>query len=160
MSSPAAVPSRLVLRLYVLRAMLLLSFARLLVRGVALRRWRSTLGNRGQVLAACPGSAADRWPRIKLHVRCVERAAGYLPGESRCLPKAMAVQWLLGGERIPSTLVMAAHARDRTAAHAYHAWVEYAGDIVIGHCERSDYRVMAAFSHGGSPAIAPTASLP
>lgn len=132
--------------LAVLRAAILLMAARLLVRFVSLARWRSGLGETcgvGDLQSASPqsGPVAGRADLIRAAqmARCVEKAATRLPGVSRCLPRAVALQWMLRRERIASDLIIAIHNSDRAGEHAFHAWVEHAGQMVIGHCDRSAY---------------------
>lgn len=144
-------------RLTVLRCALSLLVARFLVRFIAFSRWRGSLGSvvEGQ---PAPGAA---WPipdpaqlREALRIgRCVERAAMRLPGESRCLPQAMALQWAMIRSGIASDLIIAIHAQDREAEHAYHAWVEHGDEILIGHCNPADYRRVLTITQGqGAPA--------
>lgn len=71
--------------------------------------------------------------------RCVDKAARRIPGTSKCLPRAVALQWMLRREHIASQLVIAIHNTDRVGEHAFHAWVEQGGQIVIGHCDRTAY---------------------
>lgn len=81
--------------------------------------------------------------------RRVERAANRLPGRSKCLPKAMALQWILRRNAIASRLVIAIHKTDRQHDHSFHAWVEVGGEMVIGHCDRASYSCMASFDQFG-----------
>jgi len=71
--------------------------------------------------------------------RCVDRAAQWLPGTSKCLPRAAALQWLLRAEGIPSALVIAFRLGDRTGPDAFHAWTETCGEMLVGKCDRADY---------------------
>lgn len=86
---------------------------------------------------------------VALVARLVERAATKLPGTTKCLPRAMVVQWLLRRRGIASILVIAVHARDRSTEHGYHAWVEHHGDFVIGDCDRAEYRPIMAYRQDG-----------
>lgn len=144
-------------RLQVLRAAAFIAVARLLVRFVPLRIWRATVGE--VVPASASGSIADRsrvpaaasapaviaanseeLAQARWLGRCVDRAATYLPGTSRCLPKAVALHWMLRLRRIPALTVIAFKREDRTGADVYHAWVELNGEMVIGHCDRTVYQ--------------------
>lgn len=143
------------MRLLVLRAMLLLVCARFLVRFVALARWRDSLGTLHGSESAPPHPTTPlRSEEVALLARSVERASRRLPRVTRCLPRAMVVQWLMRRAGLPSRIVIAVHATDRTSEDAYHAWVEYAGEMVIGICNRSDYRPIAILDQ--DPAIAAT----
>jgi hypothetical protein len=149
---------RLSWRVLLFEAVILLTAARLLVRLAGFKVWRPTLGrivppepNRAQSAAPTtihpvppePGTRCAR--RVAL---AVERAACLLPFPTKCLPRAVAVQWMLGLRGVPSTLAIAAHATDRTGEHAFHAWVERQGHFVIGHCDRAAYRALLRLSRG------------
>ena len=104
--------------------MALLCRARLLIAWTPLERWRSTLGEtRGD-------SAPDAAKQL---ARQVDRGAGWLPFETKCLPRAIALSWMLRRERIRHGVVIAVRppqARER--GDALHAWVEVDGERVIG----------------------------
>ena len=130
-------------RLTVGFAAVLLSLAVVLVRLGRLSLWSRSLGTvrkdaaiigSDSPLAAQPLAAARRIGHQ------VERAAQHLPFTTKCLPRAMAVQWLLRLRGVPSSLAIAVHLHERSGDHAYHAWVECGGVFIIGHCERALYR--------------------
>lgn len=139
------------LRIEVGRAVAFLAVARFLVRVVPLHVWRGSLG---QLTSSSPDQARivdypevtfDEAQLVVLRKglmlgRCVERASKMLPGKSRCLPQAVALQWLMRISRIPSRIVIAFHIKDRSGEHAYHAWAEHRGEMLIGHCDRSVYQ--------------------
>ncbi|MEO7364953.1 MAG: lasso peptide biosynthesis B2 protein [Sphingomicrobium sp.] len=105
-------------------AIALLCRARILIAAVPLERWRQTLGD--------DGGAASAAEARKL-AKQVERAAAWLPFETKCLPRAMALSWMLRRERIRHALVFAVRpAALRDAADGLHAWIEADGDKVIG----------------------------
>jgi hypothetical protein len=113
-------------RLRTLRAMALLCGARLLVDWVPLARWRRSLGlaagGVGADARAARSAAAD-----------VEWAAKRLPFETKCLPRAMAVSWMLRRRRIGHVVVFAVRPPElRESGDALHAWVEVAGERVVG----------------------------
>lgn len=94
--------------------------------------------------------------RAKQCARRVERAAFRLLYEPRCLPKAMALQWSLRRRGIASRLVVAMRKQYQVNGEAeianlfededrFHAWVEIGEAMLIGHCERSEYRPIFAF---------------
>ncbi|MBW8784797.1 MAG: lasso peptide biosynthesis B2 protein [Novosphingobium sp.] len=111
--------------------MALLCVARLLVALVPLRLWRGSIGRldgAGQSLATPHRVAAAR--RLAVHV---ERAAGRLPFATKCLPRAMALAWLLRKRRWPYVLRIAVRPQlARDGSDDLHAWVECGGRIVIG----------------------------
>ena len=80
-------------------------------------RWR-----RLQDLAAARRLAAD-----------VEWAAKRLPFTTKCLPQAMALSWLLRRRHLTHAIVIAVRPNQlRQSPDAMHAWVEVAGDKIIG----------------------------
>jgi hypothetical protein len=140
------------LRVQVLRAATYLVVARFLVRFVPFHLWRPWVGEAVAAdsspcsMQACnsellPGGYT---PEAISHAHwvasCVERAATRLPGLSRCLPKAVALQWLLLRQSIHASTVIAFKIGDRSGEDAYHAWVELDGEMLMGQCERSAYR--------------------
>lgn len=140
-----------------MRAVALLAAARFLVRLVPLHVWRGTVG----VVRAGDGSGSgersvgpaasgmslpsdDARRTARTLARSVERACRWLPGTSRCLPKAVTLQWLMRWHRIPATTVIAFKIADRSGADAYHAWVELEGEMLIGQCDRNVYQPIMA----------------
>lgn len=114
-------------RALTLEAMGWLCLARALVALAPLRRWRGTLGMAiGPSAPRCLGEPA----RL---VRHVERAAERLPFRSKCLPQAMALSWMLRRRGIAHAVVFAVRPPEmRSAADSLHAWVEAAGERLIG----------------------------
>ena len=116
-------------RLRTLRAMSLLCGARLTIAFVRFDRWRDLLGCEGngshispQERAVAEQAAAD-----------VEWAASRLPFATKCLPRAMALSWLLRSRHIAHSLVFAVRPADmRGSADALHAWVEVGGARILG----------------------------
>jgi hypothetical protein len=104
--------------------MALLSWARLLVACVPLKRWSASLGD-----SVGNGSSAD----ARRLARQVERAATWLPFETKCLVRAMALSWRLRRRRIRHAVVFAIRPPSlRGAPDALHAWVEIEAETVIG----------------------------
>jgi aryl-alcohol dehydrogenase-like predicted oxidoreductase len=106
--------------------MALLCWARALVEWVPFERWRGTLGFSGGAPDEVLGTArrlADQ----------VERAASRLPIHTRCLPRAVALSWLLRTGHIGHVLVIAARPAElRATAEPLHAWVEVDRMRLIG----------------------------
>ena len=112
-------------RLGTLRAMVALTVARLTVEFLRFNRWSGTLGRRG------PGNA--RIPEAQAWARHVEWAARRLPFELKCLPRAMALSWILRAKGIRHMVVFAVRPAElRNSADALHAWVEIDRMKVIG----------------------------
>lgn len=126
-----------------------LAAARLLVRWAPFSLWRRALGQVVEQPAGRGAPGSGDLALARFLSRRVERAAQHLPGISKCLPQAMALQWLLRRAGIPSRLVIALHRLDRAGEHAFHAWVEVGGDMLIGHCERDLYSPVATFDQFG-----------
>lgn len=119
---------RLRSRLRTAEAMTALCGARLLVATIPFKRWRHRLG----------GTAAQRasWPlatdaeRLAAHV---DWAARRLPFTIKCLPRAMALSWMLRSRGIAHSVVFAVRPAElRGDDDQLHAWVEWSGKIILG----------------------------
>ena len=109
-----------------------LCFARLLVAWVPFKHWRKSLGH-----PAAGGRHAIGGGRALVQAqtlaRQVERAALWLPFETKCLDRAMALSWRLRRRRIDHLVVFAVRPADRRdAPDSLHAWVELRGAKIIG----------------------------
>lgn len=122
-----------------------------LVRSVRLSRWRWSLG---RLEPANAGSMSGRVhaQRARLVAGAIEEAAQRMPEPPKCLPKAVAMQWLLAAMGLPSRLVIAFHATDRDSEHGYHAWVEHGDAMVMGVCDRLAYRPVLVLTQGSRSA--------
>ncbi len=125
--------------------MLLLAFARLLIAAVRFARWRKWLGDVAEDTAAHPAGRLDRY-----YARVVERAAGKLPFATKCLPRAIALHWMLHRRGRDSALVIAAlPGAARGTRDDLHAWVERGGEILIGEPDQTYHRLARfAFAPG------------
>jgi hypothetical protein len=95
-----------------------------LVACVPLKHWRGTLGE-----SAGHSSSAE----ARRLARQVERAAAWLPFETKCLVRAMALSWRLRRRRIRHAVVFAVRPPPlRDAPDALHAWVEIEAETIIG----------------------------
>jgi len=109
-------------------AMAALTVARVMVATVGFKRWRLTLG--GTAAGRASNLLAAEAYRIAAHV---EWAARLLPFSTKCLPRAMALSWILRSRRIGHTFVFAVRpAPQRSLDDQLHAWVELAGKTIIG----------------------------
>ena len=112
-------------RLLTLQAMGALCLARLLIAWVPLRMWRGSLG--------APRESASDARQVQFLAGRVERAAARLPFATKCLPRAMALSWMLRRYRLEHAVVLAIRpAGQRTRDETLHAWVETAQGIVLG----------------------------
>ena len=128
-----------------LEAMILLLVARTLVARVPLRRWRASLGRR---VTPQPGSTARpldaNLPARRL-AGAVERGAARLPGDSLCLPRAMALHWLLARRGLGGVLHLGVRPGDRRGRlDDLHAWVTREGEVLIGASDEPHHVVFAA----------------
>ena len=106
--------------------MALLCRARALIACAPFERWRGTLGYSGKGAAAFH----DHARRLAADV---EWAAKRLPLATKCLPRAMALSWILRRKRIRHALVIAVRPTEqRQSLDAMHAWVEADGRKIIG----------------------------
>lgn len=93
---------------------------------VPLARWRRFLG-----LSA--GASRKDVEIARAAAADVEWGAKRLPFETKCLPRAMAVSWLLRRKRIGHAVVVAVRPPEmRGSDDALHAWVEVAGETLVG----------------------------
>ena len=128
-----------------LEAMVWLAVARLLIARVPFGRWREWLGVR---VAPEPGSPAlwldDNLSRRRL-ARAVVRGAARLPGESRCLAQAMALQWMLRRRGLGGVIHLGVLPGDkRGGLDDLHAWVSHANEVLVGASEEPHCPLFAA----------------
>jgi hypothetical protein len=111
--------------------MAVLCCARLVVAVVPFHRWRHLLGAK---ISSDGGPDADAaLVEAQRSAAVVERAAVRLPFESKCLPRAMALSWLLRRKQIGHAFVFAVRPDHlRSGPDRLHAWVEIDGTKVIG----------------------------
>ena len=128
-------------RLLVAEALALLVLARLLVAGPPLGWWRRWLGPVSAVARADSPAVGDRQL-----ARAVERATQHLSGGAKCLPRAMALHWMLRRRQRPSQLVIAVlPGQVRGGVDDLHAWIETGGEILIGELDQP-FRPIARFN--------------
>ena len=120
--------------------MLLLIAARILIRFVPLRLWRSSLRQPQTMEPAAPDV---EWPAVRAVARAVNRAADRLPIAMVCLPRAMAAQWMLARRGFAPRLVFGVAPPDGAEhAYAFHAWVEIQGRIVTGYGQNRTFQLL------------------
>ena len=120
-------------RLETLEALVWLCLARLLIGFMRFELWRHWLGSTVQspTTVSASGSAAPRMAHYL--ARVVNRANSHLPRPVKCLPQAIALHWMLHRRNMASQIVIAALPADqRKGRDDLHAWVETAGEILIG----------------------------
>jgi hypothetical protein len=110
--------------------MAMLSWAHMLVAWVPFDRWRGSLGPAGSHSNIGPTDALAMARRLAAYI---EWAAVRLPFSTKCLPRAMALSWMLRRNGIGHQLVLAARpAHSRDSPDSLHAWVEVDGKKIIG----------------------------
>jgi len=119
--------------------MALLCIAQLLVLLLPFRIWRGSLGGLAVANSASRhdmlADSARPARRLAVHV---ERGAARLPFSTKCLPRAMALCWLLRLAGLAYVFKIAARPEAArqvgglAAADNLHAWVESGGATVIG----------------------------
>lgn len=116
-------------------AAMLLVLSRLLVDFVRFGRWRGVIG---RVVPVGPANRFDEDrdevdQRDRYLSRVVDRAASRLPFAYRCLPRAMALHWMLTRRGKRTTLVIGVLPGPRRGhLDDLHAWVEMNGEVLIG----------------------------
>jgi len=104
--------------------MVLLGIARILVAAVPFERWRGTLGSSNGAAA----KAESR--RLAAQIEWAARRSAF---SSKCLPRAMALSWLLRAKGIRHEVVFGVRPAElRKPDDALHAWVEIDSQILIG----------------------------
>lgn len=143
------------LKTMALEAALFLLLARLLVKYVPMHRWRHWLTTAEE--AARGGLQPEERRLARKVARVVRRVARHVPFPAVCLPQAMAAQWMLRRQGIPSRLFFGARRRLRpeSAPHTdgsasgmdFHAWLTVGDDCVLGGAERDTYIALPPFDN-------------
>lgn len=122
-----------------------LVLARLLVARVRFGRWRRWLG-----IPVAP-QASDATLRLDANLaqrrlaRAVIRAAGRLPNESLCLPRAMALHWMLRRRGLGGVLhVGVLPGGARGTLDDLHAWVTRSEEVLLGGDDKPHAALYAA----------------
>ena len=133
-----------------IEAMLLLALARLLVARVPLGRWRASLGEAVAPIAGAALLRLDVNAGPRQLAGAVARAAARLPGESLCLPRAMALHWLLRRRGLGSELQIGVRPHQaRGGIGDLHAWVVRDGEVLIGATGEPHHPIFAARTRTG-----------
>ena len=110
-----------------------------MLRCIGLRRVQALL-ERAE-LPACEAGEVAHADAVHRMARVFAAAARCAPGGARCLPKALALQWLLRGRRIATQLRIGVRKEgDRLQAHA---WLEHRGEPLLE--DREVHERFAAF---------------
>jgi hypothetical protein len=131
--------------------MIALTSARTLVAHVPLGRWRASLGEPVAPEPGDPSVRRDDNLAARRLARAVERAAARLPGEAKCLPRAMALQWLLRRRGFDAKLVIGVRpGAARGGLDDLHAWIVRRGEILVGASDE-EHRAIYAAATGRAP---------
>lgn len=107
--------------------MMRLCRACLLVAFIPFHRWRHGLGFAGEK----PGTFEVA--RARRLAADLEWGARRLPFSTKCLPRAMALSWMLRNKTISHSVIVAVRPPElRESPDALHAWVEVAGQAILG----------------------------
>lgn len=133
----------------ILEAALFLSIARALVKWVPFSRWRRTVATR-KAISAPNGDAraadARSVARARRLARVVRRVASLMPFEAACLPRAVALQWMLRRRGVASRLVFGARRNPEDDELDLHAWLTSPdGTGLIGARQASKYATFPGF---------------
>jgi len=140
---PASLPSGWKARFLTVEAMSWLLVAWLLIHGSRFGRWRQHLG-RVQTQA---GNDDEPDRRHHYLANVVSRGAMRMGMPQKCLPRAMALHWMLRRRRVRATLVIGMLGRhERGTLDDLHAWVEMSGETIIGDVGQP-YSVIARFAY-------------
>ena len=133
-------------------AMAWLILARLLVARVRFGRWRRWLGAPVAAQSGDPLLRLDANLAQRRLARAVMRATGRLPGESRCLARAMALHWMLRLRAMGGVLhIGVLPGSDRGSLDDLHAWVTRSGEVLLGADDQPHFALFAAANpEGGS----------
>ena len=131
-------------------AMAWLILARLLIARVPFGRWRKWLGTPVAPMTDDPQLHHDSNLAQRRLARAVARASARLPGESRCLARAMALHWMLRRRAMGGVLhIGVLPGSDRGSIDDLHAWVTRSGEILIGASDQPHRALFAAANPAG-----------
>ena len=135
-------------RAAVAEAMVFASLARFLIRFVPFKLWRPSLGHIAG--SGCKFEKGDGLETASRLAKAVNRGADLLPAETICLPRAMALQWMLARRGHPSSLVFGIlSGTEIQGDRELHAWIECDGVIVLGADEDNLWRPGLALHQAG-----------
>ena len=134
----------------VAEALAALIVARIIIATIPLARWRRALGRRIDGAALPDPAATNDQLAANLAARRLARAVGRgaarLPGETRCLARALALHAMLRRRRMAATLLLGVRPRsERGSLDDLHAWVLRQGETLIGVSE-ANYTPLVGFT--------------
>jgi len=130
-------------RRLLLEALVLLCWARLLIRFAPFRRIAPRLGRAmAESSRDVEPSQMERALRIGWAVQAVAR---HVPFGFVCLPQAVAAKWMLRRRRLPSTLYLGLNQKEDSKLTA-HAWLRVGNKILTGRAESLNHTAVAMYS--------------
>lgn len=112
-----------------IEAMFWLLLAWLLIHGFRFGRWHHHLG----LAQKQPGGDDHPTPYCRYLANVVTRGAMRLKMPLKCLPRAMALHWMLRRRGVRATLVIGMlPGSQRGTSDDLHAWVEMDGETILG----------------------------
>ena len=139
-------------RLLAVEAVLALLLAKLLTRAVPARHWLRLL--RTGAAPRCVAGPADSGSsdsRVPAEIGAVvAKVVRHMPFRAKCLPQAVAAQWMLRRRRVPSILVFGVRRGvERDGELDFHAWLTVGGDCIVGGAEVDAYSPFPPFAASG-----------
>lgn len=123
-----------------------LCFAQILVSILPYSWWSQTLGTLVQTHSDIEQPTSDS-TSVQTVSWAIETASRYLPWSPVCLPRAMAMKWMLGRRRVNSVLCIGilinALKLDKDAN--LHAWLTVGPNTVSGADADGDFKLVAQF---------------
>lgn len=134
-------------------AMACLILARLLIARVPFGRWRRWLGTPVAPQTDDPRLHLDANLAARRLARAVDRAARRLPGESRCLARAMALHWMMRRRTLGGVLhIGVLPGSERGSLDDLHAWITRLGEVLIGASDQPHRALFATAFAAANPA--------
>jgi hypothetical protein len=128
--------------LLLIEAFGLLAVAKLLARSIPFRFLAKQLDTPNPVAASTTGAwSKSEIRKVSWAVQAIARQA---PPFRQCLLQAIAARWMLKRRRILNTLFLGVR-KSGAGPMLAHAWLNAAGQTVVGKFEKEDYRVIAVF---------------
>jgi len=133
-------------KMALIESAVLLCYAQLLVSVLPYALWSHTLGPIRESAPVPSHNIADTNP-VQMTGWTVEVAARYLPWGPACLPRAMAMKWMLKRRNIQSDLCIGIHppALKNVGQANLHAWLTVGPDTVSGGDVVGDFKLIARF---------------
>ena len=136
-------------KLALFEALLLLSYARILVTFVPLSKWRGDITGAQTSWEKDSKLFEQNLAVVRMVRRCVQRVSKNSPVAFICLPQALSARWMLARRGVETTLFIGTKLPTSDSAsdgtpREFHAWLKSGSYMVTGDCRESDYAVLTA----------------